>query len=392
MARILSRPVNKPYRTQQLKDVDAHEPPYLDADGHVAFRPGDIENPRNWSTPRRWAVTVAAVLLVVNATFASSSPSGCLGSITKEFGVSKEAAALTITVFLLGYCAGPLAFAPLSELYGRRWVFYISFTIYIAFNFLCAFAPNFGGLLVGRFFAGTFVSAALSNGPGVLADLWDPVERGNSMAVFSAMVWIGPALGPVISGFLELTRDWRWSFYVLLWLGGASWLVMLTIPETHGPTILRLKAQRLRAAAIPGYEHVKAPSEDEDRSISAVYRVALTRPWIILFDPISLLCAIYMSVVYTLLYMLFSIYPIVFQEMRGWNVGVGQLPLLGTAVGAVIGAIVVAFDTARRSRLIRQGKIKMEEMEPEDRLPLAMVGGIGFAISMFWLAWTAQFM
>lgn len=386
--RILSVPVNKPYRTHELQ---YNEPPFLNADGYVDFAPGDIENPRNWSMKRRFYITMSTVLLVMNATFASSSPSGCFPSIAESFGVSEEAAGLTITLFLLGYCAGPLIFAPMSELYGRRWIFYITFSIYLAFNFLCAFAPNFGSLLVGRFLSGTFVSAALSNGPGVLADLWNPVQRANAMGGFSATLWIGPSLGPVIAGFLELKKDWRWSFYVLLMLGGASALLMLTIPETHGPTVLRHKARRIRKAQIPGYENVKAQIEDNNLSIVGVYKVALTRPWIILFDPVSFLIAIYLSVVYTLLYMLFTIYPIVFQEKRGWNAGVGELPLLGTVLGAVLGGIIVVFDTRRQQKKIDTGKKQMHEMTPEDRLPLAIIGAITFAAAMFWFAWTAEF-
>ncbi|KAK9310986.1 hypothetical protein V1522DRAFT_425640, partial [Lipomyces starkeyi] len=97
ITRILSKVVNKPYRT---KDLQSEGPPFLNADGYIDFAPDDVENPRNWSTGRRAGVTIAAVLLVVNATFASSSPSGCFPSISKDFGVS---AGLTITVFLLGY-------------------------------------------------------------------------------------------------------------------------------------------------------------------------------------------------------------------------------------------------------------------------------------------------
>jgi multidrug resistance protein len=173
---------------------------------------------------------------VVNATFASSSPSGCLQGIAQHFHVSEEAAGLVITLFLLGYCAGPLVFAPLSEFYGRRYVFMVTFTCYVLFNFLCAFPPNFGSLLVGRLLTGTFASAPLTNAPGVLADLWGPIERGNAMAVFSMMTFIGPALGPVVSGFLQLKEDWRWNFYVLLWLGAFTEVLLLTIPETHPPT------------------------------------------------------------------------------------------------------------------------------------------------------------
>ncbi|OTB02723.1 hypothetical protein M426DRAFT_322477 [Hypoxylon sp. CI-4A] len=384
LGRILSRATAKPYRTAHL---ELDERPYLNENGHVDFKPGDIENPHNWATPRRWYVTVCSVLLVVNATFASSAPSGCFGSISEEFNVSEEAAGLTITLFLLGYCAGPLVFAPLSEFYGRRYIFYSTFLLYIAFNFLCAFTHTFGGLLVGRFLTGTFVSAPLSNAPGVLADIWGPVERGNAMAVFSCMVWVGPALGPIIGGFLELKENWRWSFYVILFLAGGTVIPMLTIPETFGPTILVYRARRIRKAKIPGYENVKAPVEDGDRSLIGIYKVALSRPWIILFDPISLLCAIYMSVVYTLLYMLFSIYPIVFQQMRGWNSGVGELPLAGTVIGSFIGAIIVFFDSKNKAKKIEKGIA----LKPEDRLTLAIIGGIGFPITMFWFAWTANY-
>lgn len=364
---------------------------FLNEKGFLDFRPGDPEHPHNWSFSRRSLISLATVLLVINASFASSSPTGCLPSMVRHFHISQEAAVLTATVFLLGYCAGPFLWAPLSEFYGRRWIFYGTFSAYVAFNFLCAFTPNFCGLLVGRFLTGTSVSAALSNSPGLLADIWNPLERGNAMALFVAMVWIGPALGPVVAGFLELKKDWKWSFYVLLWLGGFTMITMLLIPETHAPTILLHKAKRIRAAKILGYENVKAPVEEHDRSLVGLYRVALTRPWIILFDPISLLCSIYMAVDYTLLYMLFVIYPIVFQGKRGWNSGVGELPLIGTVCGAALGSIMTMIDTHLRMKKIKSGERALQDFVPEDRLPLATIGGIGFAITMFWFAWTAQY-
>jgi MFS transporter, DHA1 family, multidrug resistance protein len=382
--RILSRPTAKPYRSS---GIDSSDEPHLNQDGLLEFAPGDIENPKEWSPRRKIYITVASVLMVVNATFASSAPSACLGSITTTFNVSREAAALVITLFLLGYCAGPLIFAPLSEFYGRRWVFYSTFSCYIAFNFLCAFAPNFASLLIGRLLTGTFASAPLTNAPGVLADIWDPISRANAMALFSIMTFCGPALGPVIAGFLEVTRDWRWSFYVLLWLGGITACFMFTIPETHPPTVLMNKARRLRRLSPEKYGHVQSPTEAQGRKLAAIYKVALLRPWQILFDPISFLVAIYMSVVYTLLYMLFTIYPIVFQQKRGWNAGVGELPLLGTVIGAILGGCIVLWGSHRDRKKQEAGKV----LKPEDRLGLAMFAGIGFSVTMFWFGWTANF-
>lgn len=138
---------------------------------------------------------------------------------------------------------------------------------------------------------------------------------------------------------------------------------------------------------VPGFENVKSEVEDSNRTLASLFRVALTRPWRILIDPISLFVAIYLSIVYTLLYMLFTIYPIVFQQKRGWNSGVGELPLIGTVIGAVLGGSFIFAVSARDRKRLQAGHIG----RAEDRLPVAMVGGILFPITMFWLAWSGEY-
>jgi MFS family permease len=258
-------------------------------------------------------------------------------------------------------------------------------------NFLCAFTQNFAGLLLGRFLSSTFASSALSNTPGVLGDIWNPTERGNAMILFSIMTFVGPALGPVVSGFLELKESWRWTFYVLLWLAGVTEILLFTIPETLPSIILLNKARDIRKDSLENDSHVIiAPVEATDRRLASIFKAALTRPWKILFDPISFLVALYYSVVYTLLYMLFSIYPIVFQQNRGWNAGVGELPLIGVVIGGCLGGLFIYFLSTREKRKTLTTST-YRPRTPEDRLPVAMVGGILFAITIFWFAWTAEF-
>lgn len=127
---------------------------FFDENGHLQFGPDDLENPTNYAFGRKCYITAVVILLVMNAIFSSSAPTGSFEGVSEDLRVSIEAAGLVTTLFLLGYCAGPLFWAPLSEFYGRRWIFHISFTIYLAFGFLCAFTPHFSGLLVGRFCPG----------------------------------------------------------------------------------------------------------------------------------------------------------------------------------------------------------------------------------------------
>lgn len=227
----------------------------------------------------------------------------------------------------------------------------------------------------------------MANVLGVLADLWGPVGRGNAIGLFAMMTFIGPALGPVIAGFLELKKDWRWIYYVILMMSQATLFSMFTIPETLPSVVLENKARRIRKLQIPGYENILSPVEASSRSLKAIFKIALTRPWIMLMDPIAMLTAIYLSFVYSLLYMLFTIYPIVFIDKRGWNVGVGELPLLGIIIGAIIGGCVIFSMSLRDKKKVASGR----RIEPEDRLVIGMIGGVGFAISMYWFAWTAQY-
>jgi MFS transporter, DHA1 family, multidrug resistance protein len=208
------------------------------------------------------------------------------------------------------------------------------------------------------------------------------------MVLFMVATFCGLALGPVVSGFLQETKTWRWMFYTFLWLGGFSEVFLLTIPETLPAAILSRKARQSLETGESGNDGATAVLDSgTDRTLASVFKVALTRPWWILFDPISFCVAVYYGVVYTLLYMLFSIYPIVFQQKRGWSAGVGELPLLGTDAGACLGGLILFFVSTRERNAVKEGHTRT----PEDRLPPAMAAGVLFAVTIFWFAWTAEY-
>lgn len=92
----------------------------------VKFEPGDRANPRNWGVAYRWFITGVAGVLVLSSTWASSAPSGVITDLVAEFGLSQVVAVLTISLFVAGYCVGPLLWGPLSEAYGRRPIFLIT--------------------------------------------------------------------------------------------------------------------------------------------------------------------------------------------------------------------------------------------------------------------------
>jgi hypothetical protein len=122
------------------------------AEKAIAFQigwdgPDDPTNPQNWSRSSRWYYTLLGSVLVFNATFASSSPGGIVVNVMKEFAFGTEVATLMISLFVAGYCVGPLFWGPLSEVYGRRPIFIVSFILYTGFQIGCALSPNTAAIL-----------------------------------------------------------------------------------------------------------------------------------------------------------------------------------------------------------------------------------------------------
>ena len=154
-------------------------------------------------------MTSIAGLLVLNSTFASSAPSGIIVDMMKYFAFRQEIGILTVSLFVAGYCVGPLFWGPLSESYGRRPVFLVSFFFYTCFQVGCALSKNTGSILVFRFISGCFASAPLTNTGGLISDIWDPDHRGQALSLFALAPFAGPSVGPIVSGFIQVTGTVR---------------------------------------------------------------------------------------------------------------------------------------------------------------------------------------
>lgn len=92
-----------------------------------------------------------------------------------------------------------------------------------------------------------------------------------------------------------------------------------------------------------------------------------------------------MAFIYGLLYLFLTFYPIVFQQIHGMNKGVGGLPYFGMILGEICaGVYIVITQPSYNRKLIANNNIPI----PEWRLPPAIIGGVLFAIGLFWFGWS----
>lgn len=161
----------------------------------VDYLHNDPQDAMNFSKGRKWSIAVLQSISTFAVTFASSVYVSGIQSIMKRFDVSGDVATLGLSLFVLGFALGPLIWAPLSEMYGRKSIFVISYTGYTAFSVAAACAPNITALLVLRFLASAFGSSSMTNTGGIIADMFSKVERGLATGMFITAPFLGPALG-----------------------------------------------------------------------------------------------------------------------------------------------------------------------------------------------------
>lgn len=357
------------------------EDPYV-----VEYLPNDPRNPMLWPDWKKWALTVSVAIATLAVAFVSTAYTSGTPQIIDEFGCSREVATLGVSLFVLGFAIGPLLWAPLSELYGRQVLFIGTYAVLTAFNAGCAGANSAGSLLVMRFFAGTFGASPLTNAGGVVADIFPANQRGLGMSIFASAPFLGPAIGPIVGGFVSETIGWRWLEGIMAIFTGVLWIYgALVIPETYTPVILSRRAKELSKRT--GKVYISIIEKRQGKiTPKAAFSKALSRPWVLLFlEPIVLLISIYMAILYGTLYMLFGAFPIVFAEKRGWSQGISGLAFLGVAVGMISGILYAIVDNKRYSRVEREHN---GEAPAEARLPPAAVGAVAIPVGMFWFAWT----
>jgi MFS transporter, DHA1 family, multidrug resistance protein len=320
------------------------------------------------------------------ATFTSSIYSDTTTTLAAVFNVSSEVTLLGLSFYVLGFATGPICWAPLSELRGRKLPILIGMFGLTLFDFAVATAKDLQTVLICRFFAGFFGACPVAVVAAIFSDIFDNRSRGAAITVYSITVFMGPFFAPFIGGFIvDSYLGWRWTEYLSGIMAAAALILnVFFLSETYPPVVLVDKAAELRRRTRNWGIHAK--QEEIEVDLRELVTKNFSRPIkILVSEPIVLLLTLYMSFIYGLLYLFMTAYPIVFQEIHGFNKGVGGLPYFGMVVGELLaGAFIISQQPAYIRKLDANNNIPV----PEWRLPPAIVGGVTFSAGLFWFFWT----
>lgn len=184
--------------------------------------------------------------------------------ILAEFARPGDRAGLLVaTGSMAGIVIAPVA-GFLADRFGRRIVLTICLGIFGVFGGLAAAAPTFEILLAARFLQGVGSAALVNLAVVLIGDNWTGAERTRLIGRNSAVLTIGLASIPLLSGVVTEASSWRVTFAlytIALGTAAAAWVVLdgrrpespPRVKEQFGEAVIVLKRPILRASILSGF-------------------------------------------------------------------------------------------------------------------------------------------
>lgn len=197
-------------------------------------------------------------------------------------------------------------------------------------------------------------------------------------------------LGPVIGSYVYLWI-WRWTDWITLIMAGIVFAINLCfLPETHPAILQAWKARQLRHLTSDG--RYQAQSEISQISFWQRVRHALTRPFVLGTEVIVIAISIYLTIIWTVLFIFLDGYPIIFQQTYKLSQGITNLLFLAMWVGELcaIPLVYVVYRLTKKDMAKHLTSEGSSKLRAETRQYFAMFGGSwAVPVSLFCMAWTS---
>lgn len=144
--------------------------------------------------------------------------------------------AWVVTLYLLTSTVMIPIYGKLSDLLGRKPIFFCGILVFLLGSALCGSAHSMTQLIAFRGLQGLGAGALEPMASAVVGDLFPPRERGKWQGITGSVYALSAIIGPLVGGWLTDHLSWRWIFYVNLPFGFIALLVLTFLMPTLHPT------------------------------------------------------------------------------------------------------------------------------------------------------------
>lgn len=174
-----------------------------------------------------FVAVLASLLEIIDASIVNVALPTMMGNL----GATLEDISLVITGYAIANAIILPVSAWLGERIGRRQYFLGCILFFTGTSIACGLAPNLAMLTIFRILQGLAGGALLPTSQTLIYEQFPKEKAGMAGAVFGMSVMIGPALGPVMGGYLTDQFGWRMIFNINLPLGLLAFFVGLSVIE-----------------------------------------------------------------------------------------------------------------------------------------------------------------
>lgn len=352
--------------------------------------PEDPEHPHNWSSLKKSVVITEVLTLTFITYMGSSIYTPGQDQVQEEFGVGHVVGTLNLSVYVMGYGIGPMIFSPLSEfaIIGRQQLYIVTLFLFTMLQVGCALVHNIGGLVILRFLTGILCSPSLATGAASVSDVVEPKHVPIFIGLWSGAAYAAPCLGPLIGASMVVAKNWRWIFWLLMWISAALLVTLIFFfPETGEDNILHRRCNRIKQITGDNRYYTFKAREESKLTVKDFAIIALYRPFeIIVKEPIVLALDIYVALCYGAFYLFFEAFPIVFSGVYHFTLIQLGLSYLGFLVGCFFAyAASLIFLNYYAEKKVINGTFT-----PEAFLVLAMCVSWCLPLALFLFGWAAS--
>jgi MFS transporter, DHA2 family, multidrug resistance protein len=175
-----------------------------------ASAPAAVWKPR----ANRWVVALTVTLATFMEVLDTSIANVALPHIAGGLGASSDEATWVLTSYLVANAVILPASAYLTTFIGRKRFYMICVMLFGISSALCGLAPSLPLLIFFRILQGAGGGGLAPSEQAILADTFEPKDRGKAFAIYGIAVVCAPAIGPTLGGYITDNFDWRWIFFI----------------------------------------------------------------------------------------------------------------------------------------------------------------------------------
>ncbi|MGI5140911.1 MFS transporter [Streptomyces sp. CA-106110] len=194
--------------------------------------------PPTASNGRRWWALLVLCLGVMMTFVNVSSTISALTPLQDDLHISPSTVVWVSSAFSLAVVSLVLSAGTLSDLVGRRRVFWAGVSLFTLGSFIAFLAGNAGLLIAAQALMGVGAAAVLPSSLSIVSHTFtDPHERTGAISVWASCAGLGLAVGPLVAGVLLDQVSWHAVFLTDVVIGLITLvLTPLLVSESKHPT------------------------------------------------------------------------------------------------------------------------------------------------------------